>query len=591
MTPDHGTAAPLDAEPLTAEPRNVELGSGAAGAPPRRSRWSVVAHVLSALGVLAVTGAVVAAGTVEPGRPSTDVPPVQVEVPAAATRLVCPGPPRLATEPEPGDDVAYDPQFDPSPGESTAVLRAVTAAPTVSEPQEDALRTEASASGELSALGVPDEVLAPLRSATNGTITDVTPLDRAVLLRAEPAGDAQVWAGGSVGVTTLQGDLRGLVAATCQQPSPSTWLVGGSTEIGSSARLVLQNPGLTAATVQVQLWGPAGPVEVAGSPEFLVPAGSERAVLLEGVAAEQRRIVVHVQATGGLVAAYLQDSQLRGLVPAGVDYVVGGRPPDTRQVVTGLSVLATDAAGADPSSLRLLTPQDAGTARLTFLGPEGVVALPGTDAVALEAGAVLDVPLGGLPPGDYTVVVDADVPVVAGALVTRGAAVGSLVTTVAGSPLDRAWAPTATLGASGPLALPPGAAGRLLLGVPEDPDVVGGALVVLEMLGSDGDVLARRKVQVRAGTTLGVPFDGLLTAGRAVEADGSPLEDPPAAPAPDAADPDVAAVVVRTSDPRIVWGAVLSARGSDVPGDELIAVLAPVPPAARQAGVGVVLVP
>ena len=564
------------------------------GGPQPRGRWSVVVEVLSALGVLAVTAAVVGAGIVEPVRAAVDVPPVQVEVPAAASRLVCPGPPRLATEPEPGGDVAYDPQFDPAPGESTATLRTVTAAPTVSGPQDEDLRTEAPGSGDLSALGLPDQPLAPL-GGDDGTVADLTPLQQAAVLRSEPSGDAPAWVAGSVGVTTLSGDLRGLVAASCQQPAPETWLVGGSTEIGSSTRLVLQNPGLTAATVQVQMWGPAGPVELAGSPEYLVPAGSERAVLLEGVAAEQRRIVVHVEAAGGLVAAYLQDSALRGLVPAGVDYVVPGQAPAERQVVTGLSVLATEAEGADPSSLRLLAPHDAGTARVTFLGPEGVVPLPGTDTVPLEAGAVLDVPLGGLPPGDYTVVVEAGVPVVAGVLVTRGAQVGTLGSTIGGSPLDRAWGPSVPLGASGPLALPSGIQGRLLLAVPADPELTGAAHVVLEMLDDEGVVLARREVRVPTGTTLGIPFSELLMAGTAspepagtAPADAAPAD---AATAPDGSVPGVAVVVVRTVDPRVAWGAVLTARGGDVEADELISVLVPVPPASRQPEVGVRLVP
>ena len=566
---------------MSTEPTTSSRG----GSRPRRF-WSVAAEVLSALGALAVTAAVVGAGIIEPVRAAVDVPPVQVEVPAGALRLVCPGPPRLATEPEPGDDVAYDPQFDPAPGESTAVLRAVAAAPTVSGPQDDDLRTEAPGSGDLSPLGLPDQPLAPLGGGDKDAVADLTPLQQAVVLRAEPSGDAPAWVAGSVGVTTPSGDLRGLVAASCQQPAPETWLVGGSTEIGSSARLVLQNPGLTAATVQVQMWGPAGPVELAGSPEYLVPAGSERAVLLEGVAVEQRRIVVRVEASGGLVAAYLQDSQLRGLVPAGVDYVVPGQAPAERQVVTGLSVLATEAEGADPSSLRLLAPQDAGTARVTFLGPEGVVPLPGTDAVPLEAGAVLDVPLGGLPPGDYTVVVEAGVPVVAGVLVTRGEQVGTLAATVGGSALDRAWGPSVHLGASGPLALPPGAQGRLLLGVAADPEITGAAPLVLEMLDAEGTVLARRAVRVPTGTTLSIPFSQLLTAGTA-----SPVPGGTAAAAPDGTDPDVAVVVVRTDDPRVSWGAVLTARGSDVEGDELISVLVPVPPASRRPEVDVLLVP
>src|SRR5690606_35790565 len=190
------------------------------------------------------------------------------------------------------------------------------------------------------------------------------------------------------GVYTAAGDLRGVGAASCRRPATETWLVGGGTERGSSAWLVLQNPGRTAATVEVAMWGPSGPVDLAGAPEYLVPAGTERALLLEGVAAEQSRIVVRLSSSGRQVAAYLQDSRLRGLVPQGVGYVVGGQAPAVRQVIPGLSV-ATDAEGGPAGEaggvgplLRLLAPgSEPAVAHIALLGPDGIVELPGADRV------------------------------------------------------------------------------------------------------------------------------------------------------------------------------------------------------------------
>ncbi|WP_260459163.1 DUF5719 family protein, partial [Actinotalea ferrariae] len=361
-------------------------------------------------------------------------------------------------------------------------------------------------------------------------------------------------------VRTAAGDLRGLAAASCRRPGAEAWLVGGSTSLGSSARLVLQNPGSTPATVDVELWGPAGAVELAGAPEYLVPPGAERVVLLEGVAAEQSRVVVHLSASGGLVTAYLQDSQLRGLVPAGVDYVVPGRAPAQRQVVPALSVTETAIDGADTAALRLLVPGDRdGTARISLLGPDGPQDLPGADEVELDAGAVLDVPLAGLPAGDWTAVVESDVPVVAAALVTRGTGVGRPAGDAPSrAPLDRAWVPSVASGVSGPLALP-GGRGVLTLGVATDDDVTGAARAELEVLDGDGASLGTRDLRLAAGTTTSIPLDALL--------------------GPDVPAPDPAAVVLRTEDPRIAWGAVLvepSAAG------DLVAALVPVGPARAQ---------
>ncbi len=81
--------------------------------------------VLSALFSLAlVVGVVVAPGWGAASPSAVD--PLAVAVPPAPTDLVCPGPARLATEKEQGDDVAYDPQFDPAPVSSAMRVGAIT---------------------------------------------------------------------------------------------------------------------------------------------------------------------------------------------------------------------------------------------------------------------------------------------------------------------------------------------------------------------------------------------------------------------------------------------------------------------------------
>ncbi|WP_250448148.1 DUF5719 family protein, partial [Actinotalea sp. C106] len=401
----------------------------------------VLARTGTGLLVLGLAGAVTVLGTLEPPTVSSAAPLATVAVPAAGTTLVCPGTVRVPTEPEEGEDVAYDPQFDPSPGESVARLGALVVD---------------GAGGSLAGL---DGAGSSRLEGTGGVVVQQRDeADQGLVLRGEPADPQEggpAWDAGAVTATTIEGDLRGLAAAPCQRPATDVWLVGGSTALGSSSRLVLQNPGRTAATVQLDLWGPAGQAEVAGSPEYLVPPTSERVVLLEGVAAEQRRVVVHLTASGGLVTAYLQDSEVRGLVPAGVDHVSAGQAPALRQVVPGIAVTDSELDGTDTAQLRLLAPGETGTsARVTFLGPDGVAELPGTDQVDLDAGEVLDLPLGGLPAGRYTAVVQADEPVVTGALVTRGESAGRTAVD-ADDPLDRAWVASAAVGEpAGSLALP-----------------------------------------------------------------------------------------------------------------------------------------
>jgi hypothetical protein len=236
--------------------------------------------------------------------------------------------------------------------------------------------------------------------------------------------------------------------------------VGGSTALESSAALVVVNPGATAADVTVEVWGPAGPVDLAGGASALVAPGEQRTLVLPGVAAEQRRLVVHVTSAGGQVAAYLQDSLLDGFTPRGTDLVTAGSAPATTQVVPGIAVSGSGVDSVDAGALRLMAPDADGTVSVRLLGADGDVVLPGAEAVDLAAGEVTDVSLGGLAAGTYTAVVEADVPVVASAMITRTGTPGELDEQPR---LERAWA-AATPSGSGVAAVPQGTAATLALG-------------------------------------------------------------------------------------------------------------------------------
>ncbi|MDO8108572.1 DUF5719 family protein [Isoptericola sp. b441] len=503
-----------------------------------------VAIVVAVLGAL-VSLALVAGVVVLPGwEPVAPVPaaPMAMTVPAAPTDLVCPGPARLATEAEQGGDAAYDPQFDPSPSASTTRVGAIS----VDRPDGVAVPALVEPLGSTSQL-------ADLTPAAGGGAVSLTNPEAGVVVHAQPDAGGPAWVAGSVGVSTEAGDLRGLAGATCRPAANEAWLVGGATTVGSSARLVLQNPGSTPAQVSLELWGSTGPVEPVGSGQYLVPAGAERVVLLEGVAAEQPRLVVHVQAAGGLVAAYLQDSELRGLTSAGLDDVVPGAAPATRQVVPGVALAGSPADGADPGVLRLLAPDEAGTADVHVLGPDGEVPLPGGH-VSLDAGSVLDLPLGGLPAGDYTLVVDADVPVVAAAMITRGQGVGAAQASEE-TPLDRAWAASVEPGTVGPVALPGLGTWHLVVAVP--PGDSGPADVTVDAVSSAG--VTTTSTPVVPGTSVTLQQSDLGTA-------------------------SVDGLVVRSDDPRVAWAVVLDVRASD---GDLITVLSPLAPPAPQPEVAV----
>jgi hypothetical protein len=418
-----------------------------------------------------------------------------VPVAAAETGLVCPMPAELQ-QPDVGDD-----EFSAVRGETTTSL--TTAVLDGAEGAEPSVTTlDGSAAPDLPGPLVTGGVAAVREGAVTGART----------VRVTPSG--ATYATGTVASVTTDGDLRGMVAGPCAVPSVEHWLVGGSTSVGSSGRLVLQNPGRTPATVSLEAWGASGPVVLGSQSLVVVPPGEQVVTMLEAIAPDQSRLALHVTAEGGRVGAYVQHHRIEGLVPAGADLVVGGAAPSRTTAVSG--VVSTGEPVDDPHAPRLdlLTPGTvAGTANLAVLGPDGPVRLRGGEELPLEPGKVTTLPLGGLPAGAYTVVVDADVPVVAGGVLDRkGSAADDAV--VDEDPYDRAWLAGQAVGATGPVAdgavaVPDHSAYVVTLsGVPDerDPDriddVDDSTAVELRGVGPDGEEAWTRTVEVPTGETV-----------------------------------------------------------------------------------------
>lgn len=209
------------------------------------------------------------------------------------------------------------------------------------------------------------------------------------------------------------GDLSGLAAATCIEPRLDTWLVGGSTGLGESARLVLVNPTAVESDVVVTIYGPSG---VVGQQVYRsIGAESSESILLEGIAAGLATLAVHVEATGAGVVAMIQDSRLDGFVPAGSEWVTPAPDPSTSLVIVGVG--PSDPEGFDgAANVRLMAPEGA-TVSLKLADASGTVAWAGTKSIHLEPGVVadFDVPLSGM----SSVIVESDRPVVAAALAHR----------------------------------------------------------------------------------------------------------------------------------------------------------------------------
>lgn len=552
-----------------------EAGAGTS----RDRRRGVVRRVTTTgaglVGMLAA-GAVAAFGstgaTLVPAAPAPVDAVEQVAVEPGPEVTVCPGPARL-TDPE----TVGDAQFGPAPVGTESSLRALVGG--------DGAAGLGAFDGTAARADARTLERAPDADATVSTVEDPT---AGTVLTVRPGEGAGPRVAASVGSVTTAGDLRGLAAASCARPGISQWLVGGSTQIGSSTQLVLQNPGLTPAVVQVDVWGQGGAAVLSGGGQQLVGPGEEVVTLVEAAAPEQRRLVVHVSATGGLVSAYLQHSTLDGLVPLGVDHVVPGAAPAHDLALAGVASVGEAVDDPHAPQLRVLAPGDAaGTARVTVYGTDGPVPLRGVEDVALTPGVVTDVSLGGLPAGSYAVAVHADVPVVAGASVDRrGEADPDLLREE--RQYDRAWiaaraltaATSAPVGGDAPVDEDGARAGQVALVPGTTSALTLAAVPTTDAAEEGGDAAGRLELRVRAYDEDGVEAGTTtvaLAAGTAQTLDPSTLR-------AEGSEAVVAAVTVDVVGAREdldpVWSVTASAgppSGDD--GDEtpsLLSVLLPV---------------
>ena len=303
------------------------------------------------------------------------------------------------------------------------------------------------------------------RSIPTDTATSMSTAEGGILTLA-PADGRVANAVGAVTTLTKNGDLRGLTAAPCTQPSAMSWIVGGSIAAGSSAELRLVNPGVTPATAKVTLYGSIGRLSLPSNGEITVPAGGSSSLALETKGSQDPRIAVSVEADGGSVVPTLVTESLDGETPAGTDVITPGAAPATDLVIPGVEIVEPAAQGevadaktgadsSDTPAVRIINPGAApATVSVTMLGKDGARPLSGAQSVTIDAGSVFDIQLAGVPAGTYGVQVTSSTPVGAAARMVRSG--GEYPARSKALVHDQAWAQAALPGAvdSGLLAVP-----------------------------------------------------------------------------------------------------------------------------------------
>ncbi|WP_426006524.1 DUF5719 family protein [Paenarthrobacter sp. NyZ202] len=527
-TPDDGrpvkAARPEDARQKRArgssETRPESRNGSRSG---RGSRTGVVTGVLSAVVILAAGGGAVAAATMVPqpsGGTATDI--RQADVPAGRSLGVCPEPARLVS----GTVVGTDADFSPVSTTATSALNAVVLsnpAGTVPGTKVTSLAGDQVAEIAKAPTSTPSPTAGPPVLAA-GTAS-ISPVTAPVVVGADPIGNEQASLAANLSYSATDGDLRGSAVAPCQQPGNDSWLLGANTSLGRTAVLNVSNASETPATVSLDLFGYQGQIQAPGARGLLVAPGTTRSVNLAGLAPGEAQLAVRVRSTGGPVAATVQQSVLRGLVPGGVEFLAPGNGPANLQVMAGVDI-------QDPAALKALSGKagfpDAvpalqiavpGTAdavvQVRLYGANGERKLPSGGVVTVKGGTVATLNLDGVPAGSYTVAASSDVSFVASARVARGSN--------AEEATDFAWSPSSSrLGSQHLVAVPRDGQRFLAFGVPE-----GRATVSYAPVTDDGAVGKAVDVDISGGTTSMIELPAksgeAVVAGYVVSASGDPV--------------------------------------------------------------------
>lgn len=374
----------------------------------------------------------------------------------------------------------------------------------------------------LTSVGSPALTMSPEATSQPLDDVDVVTSDSgatSTLVSAPPAADGGVLAVAQAQVAS-EADLSGLAVVNCSESAAVTWLVGGATDTGRTTLLVLTNSSEVDATADVELYTGDGRVEALGLTDVTVPPLSQRVLSIAGFAPGAPSIVVKVESSGGLVAATLQQSIVRGLEPGGTEFIGATAEPAETQVIPGVRITTADAVAERAQVGGSL---DVATALRVFVpGAEdaevmvGVVAdtsdVEGTTmSETVPAGEVLDIPIEGLADGTYTVTIESSFPVVAAVRASTvappdpNAPISDLetsfefvdeasdITIVAGQRIDLAWFVAAEpLDESVTFATADAPSPRLTLTSPTGPDAE------VTITAANGETLSRT---VSAGST------------------------------------------------------------------------------------------
>ena len=173
------------------------------------------------------------------------------------------------------------------------------------------------------------------------------------------------------------------------------------------------SPAPVAVSVDVQVFGAAGPIASVNGSRITVPPHGRIGLLVDALAPGEKAPAVRVTASGGLVTALLEDSWIDGATGRGRDDVGPSDGPATELVIPAVVLSGV-------GTLRIAVPgSDEAVVQSRLIAAAGASSLPADGVVRIAGGHVRDIDLSGVPAGAYAVQVRSDHPVVASVLIER----------------------------------------------------------------------------------------------------------------------------------------------------------------------------
>jgi hypothetical protein len=217
--------------------------------------------------------------------------------------------------------------------------------------------------------------------------------------------------------TVTTGEARGLLGTGCTAPGTEFWFPGASTAKERQDYIHLANPDETAAVVDIELYGKAGPVPADGGDAIGVPAGGSVPILLSSLTSEaESDLTVRVTTRSGRIGAAVRAAEEK----AGSDWLPAGAPPTGTVVLPGIP--------ADATSVRLIAHapgRDDADLKVELSGPGGRIVPAGAESLRVKAGMTATLELGEVTRGEGGSLVlspaqGGPVPLVAALRVVRG---------------------------------------------------------------------------------------------------------------------------------------------------------------------------